>query len=444
MADQDKLIPTILVIFGISGDLAQRYLLPSLAAIKDNKKLPNEFRLIGLTRQDIKLADVVRDKCNNLAKFSELITMDVESPTEYEKLKSRLAEVSKQFSAKPQVIFYFAVPPSAVLPIIKQLGGASLNSKNTKLLLEKPFGSDLKSAASLISETNKHFSEDQVYRIDHYLAKEMAQNLTVFLGGNVLFRDVWSNKFISRIDVIASEKIDIEGRVNFYEQSGALRDFQSHLLQLTALILMNPCTNLFDFSEVPARRLAALSRLKLDGKIKDSVVRGQYMGYQKDVKNPNSKTETFVCLKLKSKDPRWKGTSIRIITGKALDKKFTEIRVHFKKSRASESNRLTFRIQPQEGIELELWIKKPGYDRHLTQLPLDFIYDQHFGGKLPEAYEQVIVDAMRSRPDLFASSGEVLEGWRILKPVLKDWAKSQAKPVQYKKGSNYKDIVPQV
>lgn len=445
MEKPETLPPTILVIFGVSGDLAKRYLLPSLAAIHANKSLPKKFKLIGVTRQELSTHQVLGDECQNLSSFSEVFTMDVDDQAEYLRLKQKLKLSQAKLGDNSQVIFYFAVPPVAVLPIIKQLGLAGLNHKNTKLLLEKPFGSDRKSAASLIKETNKFFSEDQVFRIDHYLAKEMAQNLTVFLGSNVLFRDVWNNKFISRIDVIASESIDVQGRINFYEHSGALRDIvQSHLLQLAAIVLMQPCTDLFDFSEVPKRRYKALKKLKLEKTAKQSALRGQYKGYIKDVKNLKSRTETFACVKLSSKDRRWKGTEIRLITGKALDKKFTEIRVHFKKSKASEANRLTLRIQPHEGIELELWVKKPGYDHDLTQLPLDFNYDQYFKGNLPEAYEQVIVDAIRGSQNLFAGSGEVLESWRIVDPVLKHWARSSRGMADYKKGANYKDLISRV
>jgi glucose-6-phosphate 1-dehydrogenase len=445
MVKPKGLPPTILVIFGVSGDLAQRYLLPSLAAIHKNNGLPTNFRLVGITRQNLKADDILAPECRGLKEFSEIHTMNLGDQADYVLLKHKLEAIGKQFKDKPQIIFYFAVPPAAVLPIIRHLGKSGLNRKNAKLLLEKPFGSDLTSARDLIRETNKHFSEDQVYRIDHYLAKAMAQNITVFLGGNVLFRNVWNKDFISRIDVIASEKIDIEGRVNFYEQSGALRDLvQSHLLQLAALVLMKPCTDLFDFSEVPARRLAALNQLRLAGNVRESAKRAQYIGYRDEVNNPKSATETFVELKLRSEDPRWEGVPIRLITGKALDKKFTEIRVHFKKSKASESNRLTLRIQPHEGIELELWVKKPGYDQDLAQLPLDFSYEKYFGSDLPDAYEQVIVDAVRARSELFAGSQEVLASWALLDPVLRGWALDGSDLRFYKKGVNYKDVISQV
>ena len=443
MDTEKSLPPTILVIFGVSGDLAQRYLLPALAQINKNNQLPKDFRLLGVTRQKLKAKNVLKSKAKNLKKQTEIFRMDLEDDSEYQRLKQHIDKISKKYSIKPQVIFYFAVPPAAVLPIIRHLGRAKLNHSRTKLLLEKPFGVDLTSAADLIKETKKHFKEEQAYRIDHYLAKEVAQNIAVFLGGNVLFRDVWSSDFISKIEVIASEKIDIENRVNFYEQSGALRDLiQSHLLQLTALVLMKPCPDVFDFSEVPRRRLEALKQLKIaDGDFYKNVVRAQYQGYRKEVNNVRSTTETFVSLNLESRDPRWSGMPIHIVTGKALDRKFTEIRVYFKKSQRAEANLLTIRIQPHEGIELDLWVKKPGYDRNLAKLPLDFNYEQYFGADLPEAYEQVIVDAMRARPDLFASSGEVLASWSILEEVQKKWQMSTKDLKFYKKGTQFSSVI---
>jgi glucose-6-phosphate 1-dehydrogenase len=305
--------------------------------------------------------------------------------------------------------------------------------------LEKPFGEDYASARELITETARCYKDNQVFRIDHYLAKEMAQNIAVFLGGNVIFRAVWSNQFIDRIDLMVSEKIDIEGRTSFYEKTGALRDIvQSHLLQLTALVLMKPCPDVFDFSELPRRRLEALAKIKPADPAK--AFRAQYKGYKDDVKNPNSQVETFAALQLESSDPQWQGVPLRLITGKALDSRFSEIRVYFKRSQVKEANKLTLRIQPHEGIELDLWVKQPGYDHEIQKLPLDFNYQQHFGNSLPDAYEKVLVDAMRDRQSLFASSEEILAAWKILDPVLRAWQLDKKGPATYAKGSSIKEV----
>ena len=301
--------------------------------------------------------------------------------------------------------------------------------------MEKPFGSDFQSAQHLIEQIDRYFKEEQVYRIDHYLAKEMAQNIAVFLGSNAIFRDIWNNKFIESIEIVAEEEIGVEGRERFYEQTGALRDvLQSHLLQLAALTLMEPCPDVFDFTMMQSRRLAALKQLQ---PVTESAIKGQYKGYKRLVGNDSSLVDTFVSLELKSNDPNWSGVPIRLLTGKRLEQKLTEIRIYFKKSQSAQSNLLRLRVQPKEGVEIDLWVKKPGYDQQLQKLPLDFNYQQYFD-RLPDAYEQVIVDAMRGRSNLFASSQEVLASWEILGPLLTDW--QNRRPVIYEPGAKAEDI----
>jgi glucose-6-phosphate 1-dehydrogenase len=437
--DNDSTLPaTILVIFGISGDLSHRYLLPALSEVINNKKLPEEFSIIGVSRRDINLDDVLQGKQECLRQFAEPLQMDLESGESYQTLKNKIEAISAAFKTKPEVIYYLSVPPAGVLPIIQHLGEAGLNSSNAKLLLEKPFGTNLESAQKLIAETQKHFPEDQVYRIDHYLAKEMAQNIVVFLGSNTLFRHVWNNTFIEKIEIEAAEKISIEGRANFYDSNGALRDIvQSHLVQLAALTLMEPCTDVFEFSELPARRLAALRSLRL---IDDEVVRGQYEGYKNEVNDPNSVTETFVSLNIESTDARWQGVPIKLTTGKNLKEKLTEIRVYFKKVDEAEENLLTLRIQPDEAIVIQLWVKQPGYERRLQKIPHEFTYSKHFD-HLPDAYEQVLVDAIQSNHSLFASSDEVLASWEILEAVQEKWTASNDDLVIYKPGSTSEEIL---
>lgn len=437
--EEVKLPPTILVVFGITGDLSQRYLLPALAEVAKATQLPKDFRVLGISRRDVSAAEVLGRRYKTLASFTQVFQMNLEDAEDYRGLRKKLADTSKEVKRRPQVIFYFAVPPVATLGIIRHLGQAGLNHARTKLLLEKPFGFDLQSARVLIAQTSKFFPEDQIYRIDHYLAKEMAQNIVVFLGSNSLFRDSWSNQSIEKIDVIVAEKIDIEGRAQFYESTGALRDIiQSHLLQLAALTLMKPCTGVFEYEELPGRRLAALQALSID--TSKPILRAQYNGYQKEVKNPGSTTETFVGLTLKSADPRWQGVPIVLASGKNLNDKLTEIRIYFKKQDASEINMLKLRVQPREGIELDLWIKEPGYDRRLKQKPLAFTYEQHYG-RLPDAYERVLVDAIRGSHSLFASSSEVLESWRILEPVQKRWSMMSRDLFFYKAGSTLEEVL---
>lgn len=429
-----SLSPTILVIFGISGDLSHRKLLPALAEIKRAGQLPKDFKVLGVSRRDISKTEVLTPECAELADVLEIYTMDVKQPADYQKLKQKI----ESQGTSHQIIFYFAVPPHAVLPIVRNLGQADLNAPHIKLLLEKPFGVDYGSAKELISEIDAHFKEDQVFRIDHYLAKEMAQNITIFLGSNTIFRDLWNSQFIESFEITALEEIGIEGRIELWENTGTLRDFvQSHLLQLAALMLMKPCSDIFDFAEIPRRRLAALEAIKLAKP--GQAIRGQYKGYRDEVGNPNSNVETYVRLSVESDDPRWRGVPIHLMTGKKLDKKMTAIRVRFKTTETSSSNLLIFRIQPDEGIEIDLWVKKPGYARELEKLKLDFSYDQ--SSRLPDAYEMVIVDAMRSNHSLFASSAEVLASWRVLQPVLEAWQNDGQDLKIYQPGSSAEVIL---
>ena len=438
MENRGGLPPTILVIFGITGDLSNRYLLPALAQIVKDRQVGQKFRILGVSRRAAKPEEVFKQDQKILKRHAEIFQMDYSDPNDYKNLKKKLDEINRGYEEKSQVIFYFAVPPAAVLPIITNLGNSNLNHSGTKLLLEKPFGTDLKSAEELIREIDKHFPEERVYRIDHYLAKGMAQNIAVFLASNSVFRNVWNSQFIEKINIVAAEKIDIEGRVGFWESTGLLRDFvQSHLLQLAALTLMRPCAHMFDFAEMPERRLEALDTLRVADVNK--VIRGQYRGYREEVKNPKSMSETFVAFELRSSDPRWVGAPINIFNGKSLDQKLTQIEIHFKKTEGAEPNLLTMRLHPREGIELDLWVKEPGYEPKLQIEPLRFLYEKRFG-RVPDAYEQVLIDAIRSKRSLFASSQEVLTSWRMLQPILDFW-KIDDQLIIYKSGSTLEEVI---
>ena len=418
--------PTVLVIVGISGDLAKRKLLPAIAQLAAAQVLPEEVKIIGITRRSDITVDSLIDALPDatyLREHLELLQMDLTSASDYATLAARLNVIDRTFASPGQHLYYLSVPPAVSHPIIELLGRAGLNvSGIDKLLLEKPFGVDLVSATELVEHINTYYKPEAVYRIDHYLAKETAQNLIVFREGNSLFKRTWNSDFIESIDIIASEQIDIEGRGNFYESTGALRDLvQSHLLQLAALTLMEtPAAE--QLQEIPARRLEALKHLSLpiDISALEAARRGQYDGYAEAAGNPGSTVETFVHLQLKSSDPRWAGVPITITTGKALADKATEIHLTYKRDRDYESNKLTLRLQPNEGIEVCLWTKKPGYAIEYEQHGLKFNYADHFD-HLPEAYERVLLDAINSDHSLFATSEEVLETWRILAPVQAAW-----------------------
>lgn len=413
---------TKLVIFGVSGDLSRRKLLPALGSIVAAGEA-GDLEIIGVSRRELILGDLFDEA---LLGQSSLFTMDMAAEAEYVRLKDHL-----DLDPDEQLIIYLSVPPAASRQIVSLLGAAGLTTPNVKLLLEKPFGVDLASAEDMLDHIGSYYGEEQVYRIDHYLAKEMAQNIVAFRAGNALFDYVWDSHAIESIEVVASESIGIEGRAQFYEQTGALRDVvQGHLMQLLALVLMDVPGEL-DWNAVPELRLAALHHIQAADP--SNARRAQYMGYQLEAQNPGSTVETFVSLELVSRDPRWRGVKLKLATGKAMAEKSTEIRVNFKKSHELQRNRLIFRIQPNEGVEIDLVAKKPGYDRTLSARSLAFSYPED--EQLPDAYEQVLVDAIRSEKSLFTSGAEVRESWRILQPLLSEWEMDNRALSTYKQGS---------
>lgn len=404
---------TKLLIFGITGDLSTRKLLPAVNAIIKTGTF-DDLQIIGVSRRDVDVAELLQSSLDDqtLASRVNVFSMDLAKASDYDRLREYVA-----LGADEQLIVYLSVPPSAASQIVDFMGEAGMNTSQTKLLFEKPFGVDLASAEEMIARTARYYKEDQIYRIDHYLAKEMSQNLVAFRGGNAMFTHIWDNEAIEKIEIIASETIGIEGRAAFYEQTGALRDIvQGHLMQLLALTLMDIPADL-DWSKLPELRLEALRAITPADP--SQVVRAQYDSYQDEVANPGSLTETFVSVKLASRAPQWKGVPLFLITGKGLDYKTTEIRIHFRKQHEAQSNCLTLAIQPNEGVTIELFTKKPGYEHEFESQKLAFSYPEDT--VLPDAYEQVIVDAIRSRKSLFTSSEEVLASWHILQPLQASW-----------------------
>jgi glucose-6-phosphate 1-dehydrogenase len=422
---------TKLVIFGITGDLSTRKLLPALSRIIDTGEF-DDLSIIGVSRRHVEQYQLLGDQHEQLSGTTAMFTMDLTVKTEYDRLREYI-----DLKDDEQLLFYLSVPPDSSGQIVENLGQAGLNGENVKLLLEKPFGTDLESAREMIDHVGTYFDESHVYRIDHYLAKEMAQNILTFRGRNALFAHLWDNSIIERVEVIALESIDIEGRTHFYEQTGALRDvLQGHLLQLLALILLHIPEDL-DWSKLPAARLEALRHVQPINPIKS--VRAQYAGYRDEVGNEHSTTETFISVLLESDDPKWVGVPLALTTGKALDRKKTEVRVHFRKTNAAQSNFLIFHIQPNEGIEIDLVTKKPGYDRDFETQQLTFMYPE--GTHLPDAYEQVIVDAIHSQKSLFAGGEEVLRAWEIVAPLQQKWAETSDDLRFYDRGSKARSIL---
>lgn len=416
---------TKLIIFGITGDLSTRKLLPALGKVIATGDF-DDLTIIGVSRRHVEKYELLGEHHEQLQGTTSMFMMDLEQKSEYDRLREYI-----DLQPDEQAIFYLSVPPASSGQIVELLGQAGLNSDNTKLLLEKPFGTDLASARDMIDHVGQYFTDAQVYRIDHYLAKEMAQNIVIFRASNALFSSIWNNQFIEKIEVIASERIGIEGRAQFYEQTGALRDIvQGHLMQLLSLVLMDVSADI-SWSDMPARRLEAVRALEQADPAKS--LRGQYATYREEVEHPSSAVETFVRLELQSNDASWQGVPLMLATGKALAEKRTEVRVHFRRRRDNQADCLIFSIQPNEGVELDVYARQPGYERALEQKAMRFDYAEN--QQLPDAYEQVIVDAIRSHKSLFASSEEVVRSWKILQPVQQAWIRNETPMVTYQAGT---------
>lgn len=458
--------PSTLVIFGITGDLAHRKLLPALYYLSAQGLLPEQLHIIGITRRGITIPDLLeRVKSaveetgkkvdhaglTRLGERIEIIKMDLLQPDEYVRLNNRLNAIEDDAGMCLNRLFYLAIPAQNFEPVIDNLGKGKLNKackhgSGARLLIEKPFGYDLASAKELINSLSKHFSEEQIYRIDHYLAKETAQNILTFRFQNPIFKRIWDNRSIKGITITAAESIDIEGRVAFYEQTGALRDLiQSHLLQLLALTTMDEPSSL-TANAIHRRKLALLQDVMpiAPNKVSTQTVRGQYEGYREEVNNPQSNTETFAAIKLKIDSERWRGVPILLQTGKALTKKVVEITLLISTTdHLTKENVLTIRIQPDEGISLRLFAKKPGFTEEVEPVEMDFDYDVSFAGlpAQPDAYERVLMDAFRGDKTLFATSDEVLASWRILENVIHEWEKDDEGLHIYKRGTDGPSII---
>ncbi len=458
MNDERLKRPLVLVIFGITGDLAQRKLLPALYQLAKAQELPEKLHIIGVSRRDVS-EDTVFER---LAEFvgaadydaaveqrmrdrTEIRQMDLVDPGAYRQLLERVQTLEAETGELGSRLYYLSIPSQAFTPIIRLLGETGHNAplansqELPRLLIEKPFGYDLASARELVGVLGEHFSEGQVYRIDHYVAKETVQNILTFRFKNPLFESIWNNMHIDHVGVVAHEKIDIEGRADFYEQTGALRDFiQNHLLQLLSIVTMARPRS-FTSEEIHQQKLTLLEAIKpvAPDDVPQMTVRGQYEGYRDEVGNPDSTIETFAQVNLWIDNSQWAGVPVRLESGKALQEKLTEISVCFRQpdDAPDDENKLVFRIQPKEGITLHLQIKQPGIQNITNGADMEFDYARSFNQRPAEAYERVIVDAIRGDQTLFATSAEVIRSWEIVEHVLEQWSRSDAGLISYAKGS---------
>ena len=464
MPEVIPLEPSIIVIFGITGDLSKRYLLPALYHLLKVGLIDKQTVIVGISRQALSNDELLNgvdlhhgeDTQPDDAEFTtrlkdqiQMVQLDLAKLEDYQQLNTRLNDIESDLGKCMNRLIYLSIPPKVYNSVVSLIGQSGLNGScnhgkaSSRLLVEKPFGYDLSSAQTLIDEIGKVFSEDQLFRIDHYLAKETVQNILTFRFENPIFEALWSNQHIASIEIFASEQIGIMGRKVFYEPLGALRDFiQSHLLQLVAIVTMDQ-PEIMDSQHIHAKKQALLDSLRsVDmSSDKSGEIRGQYQGYKQEVGNPASTTETFAGVRTSIDNDRWRDVPINIWTGKGLAEKRTEIIVTFKNA-DQQPNRLRFRISPNEGIEIELLAKKPGYATTLQPTLLDFSYGSSFSDySHPNAYERVLVDAIRGDHTLFATSQEVLAAWRVVQPVLDKWSKNNGQDlITYAIGSFGNDL----
>jgi glucose-6-phosphate 1-dehydrogenase len=443
------LMSGVLVIFGITGDLARKKLIPALYYLAGENLLPEHFEIVGLTRRGIRVEDLLdglqqelrargekadHDTFKRLGRMMRVVTMDMSDPQAFLELRAELDGIEAGRGTCLNRLFYLSIPPHTYGPVIDQLGASGLSSDcphgngQSRLMVEKPFGYDLESARELIDRIKRSFTERQIYRIDHYLAKETAQNILTFRRSNPLFQAVWNRRHINHIVINAAEAIGIEGRAAFYEPIGALRDLiQSHLLQVLTLVTME-LPEEHNSADVHREKLKLLQSVKpiAPNEVATRAVRGQYKGYRDEVGNPGSITETFARIEVDIDNDRWRGVPILIQTGKRLARKDTSIAIGFgdPAARHNIANTLVFRLQPDEGIAIDLAAKKPGFNSDAERVEMKFNYHHAFGeGIHPDAYERVLMDGIRGDQTLFATSDEVLASWRIVDAVVHEWAK---------------------
>lgn len=447
--------PTIIVIFGVTGDLSTRKLIPSLFDLYEKGFLPTLFSVVGVARRELS-NEVFRDFAKEVILKRGLDhSLDVvdaflsrlsysqgmfDDGASYKDLSEHLIATEGKFGACANKLFYLAVPPIYYEGIFEQLAhsGLTIPCSNetgwTRVLVEKPFGKDNTTAQHLDETLGKLFKEEQIFRIDHYLAKEVLQDMLMFRFSNLIFEPLWNNKYVERVELLLSEKIGVETRGAFYDENGALRDVgQNHLLQMLAFVAMEDPMGV-DAARIRSERAKVLSALRPITKenIKESVIRGQYVGYTDTPNVPkDSATETYFRIKAYIDNERWRGVPFYLESGKALTVSKTEIKIYFKQTDSClcpssddhhHQNVLTFRIQPNEGISVVFWAKKPGLGLSLEAKELSFAYrSSPEQTKLPDAYERVLFDGIAGDQVLFTSTEEVAAAWKFITPILESW-----------------------
>lgn len=458
----------VLVIFGASGDLTRRKLIPSLYNLACVGCMNPNFEVLGVGRTEMSSEEFRAKLRESAAKSSDTrdfneshwkefeqrlhyFVGDLNDEQFYRRLQERLGEMDKS-TAKPNHLFYVSTPASVAGPIVEGLAHAGLNHSEkgwARIILEKPFGHDLKSAQELNAILHKSFDEKDVFRIDHYLGKETVQNILVFRFGNSLFEPVWNRNYIDYVEITAAEKVGVEGRAGFYEETGALRDMvANHLLQLLALTAMEPPIE-FEADSVRGQKVQVLKSIRpmTVEEVAKRTVRGQYgpgvidgkpvPGYREEPEvKKDSVTETYASVEFYVNNWRWADVPFYIRTGKRLPRQVSEIRVHFKRTPQAlfsttpyeqlGPNVITLRIQPDDGISIAFDVKQPGAHMRALTVDANFSYEAAFGHKGPPAYETLLLDSMRGDATLFTRHDEVEAEWRIITPIEEAWAQLPA------------------
>ena len=466
--------PCCLVIFGATGDLTHRKLIPALFSLETQNLLPDHFKIVGFARRDYSdhsfrdelqgslqefAADLWKDFQPTWQKFARRIVFhrsDFDNAAGFSWLKERLDKFDQTDGTLGNRLYYLATPPTTYTTVIQQLGRAGLVKARegqdsvgfTRIIVEKPFGSDLDSARALNIELKQVFDEEQIYRIDHYLGKETVQNMFVFRFANLLFEPLWNSKYIDNVQVTVAETVGVEQRAGYFDHAGELRDMvQSHALQMLALIAMEP-PNTLSASDIRDEKAKVLRAIKpiLGDDCDKCVVRGQYGAGQINGKEvpayrdePNvpkdSVADSFVALKLEIQNWRWAGVPFYVRAGKRLPERVTELNITFKAlptvlvetadKKPEEPNVITIRVQPNEGISMRLGAKPPGQKTVVQPVDMNFTYGTSFGQRIHDAYERLIMDALLGDPSLFTRDDEVEAEWRLITPVLENWAEHQ-------------------
>jgi glucose-6-phosphate 1-dehydrogenase len=471
--------PTVLVIFGATGDLAHRRLLPALYNLAHEGALPERFELVGIARSEHSDEEFRRIAAESIERFSRrrpdpdvlrallgdlrYIPGSFDQEEVYRAIGEALGEFEQRAGYPLGRVFYMSTAPSFFPVIVEQLGAAGLERRedaDTRLVIEKPFGSDLQSARELNHKLLEVFDESQIYRIDHYLGKETVQNLMAFRFANTLFEPVWNRNFIDQVEITAAEDIGIGRRAAYYDRAGALRDLvQNHMLQLLALLTMEPPSS-FDANRVRDEKVKVLSAVvpPAPEDVPRATVRGQYTagtvggeevpGYLEEEGVPSdSRAETYAALRLNISNWRWAGVPFYLRTGKRLARRVTEIVVTLRPvphvafqstgSVGVQQNQIVLTVQPDEGVSVSIGAKIPGTRMRIRPVHMEFRYGTSFISQSPEAYERLILDAMRGDATLFTRDDEVETLWRIVDPILAAWqADTSSELARYPAGSS--------